>query len=175
MDVDLARGPRNLYADRPGRCAIGDKNLVGADDEGRAVSDSGSDRPAYSVEDQWLERWAFGTSPNGLALSDDYFWSLTHREIKALRKVWSLRHEHLEAMFFQIRADIHNGWMPREDSRPWTVEDFDGKVRDPRARRMTKEQTKRYFQNRFRKKGDKSALDGLKGQPLPIPIDRKRG
>lgn len=82
-------------------------------------------------------------------------------------------------MFFQIRADIHNGWMPREDKRPWTVDDFDGKPRDPRERRMTKEDYKRYFQRRFinRKKGEKkvSVLDGVVGQPLPTPIDRKVG
>ncbi len=111
----------------------------------------------------------------GLGLTARRFWGTTPREYDILLEVWEMSRDFQASMFFQIRADIHNGWMPRESGAPWTIEDFDGKVRDPRERRMTKEQTKNYFKRRFRKAGDKSALDGLTGQELPIPIDRKRG
>ena len=111
----------------------------------------------------------------GLGLTAKRWWGTTPREYDNLLEVWEMNREFQSAMFFQLRADIHNGWMPREDKRPWTVEDFDGRPRDPRERKMTKEQARKYFQRRFRSKGDKSALDGLKGQPLPIPIDRKMG
>lgn len=125
-----------------------------------------------------MELWAFATSPYGLALDDMTLWGLTHAQFFALRRQWKMNREFQMGMFFQIRADIHNGWMPREDKRGWTAQDFGApeiEEADPRIRRQTKEETKRMLKRHFRKKGDKSALDGLVGQPLPIPIDRKVG
>ena len=122
-----------------------------------------------------MELWAFGRFD--LGLDEIELWGLTHLQLFALKHHWKMAREFQASMFFQIRADIHNGWMPREDKRPWTAQDFGAPANesdDPRVRKMTKEQTKRMLQRRF-KLGGKSALDGLVGQPLPTPIDRKVG
>lgn len=113
----------------------------------------------------------------GLGLTAKRWWGTTPREYDALLEVWEMSREFQASMFFQLRADIHNGWMPREDKRAWTAQDMGasvGEQDDPRGK-QTNEEKKRMLKRRFRKKGDKSALDGLVGQPLPIPIDRKVG
>ncbi len=106
------------------------KTLVGPGQEGRSDSDdSGSDRPegsAGAVEEQWIKRWAFGTSQYGLGLDASYFWSLTHREVRALREVWEQERKFQIQMFAQLRADIHNGWMPKKSQAPWTAAEFGG-------------------------------------------------
>lgn len=123
-----------------------------------------------------MQLWAFGTSPYGLGLAEVAFWGLTHAQFYALRNQWKISREFHLTMFCQIRADIHNGWMPRE-GRAWTAQDMGapaGEQDDPRGK-QTNEEKKKMLKRHFRKKGDKSALDGLVGQPLPIPIDRKVG
>jgi hypothetical protein len=40
-------------------------------------------------EQRWLDLWAFATSPYGLGLSSEVFWSLTGRELQAFKLQWA--------------------------------------------------------------------------------------
>jgi len=62
---------------------------------GGSQEDSGSDTSGGSgqldapySESYWLKLWAFGTSRDGLGLSELAFWLLTYPEFLALKREW---------------------------------------------------------------------------------------
>ena len=83
-----------------------------------------------------------------------------------------------------LRADIHNGWMPRKDNRAWTPQEFgaSGKKpnRDPR-KKWTPEEFQQHVMRQFGADGKGlttpgkpgSALAALKGKGQPIPMPKR--
>jgi hypothetical protein len=49
---------------------------------------SSSERVSQLTEQYWLDLWAFGTSPDGLGLTELGFWLLTYPEFTALKRQW---------------------------------------------------------------------------------------
>lgn len=75
-----------------------------------------------------MKLWAYGTSPHGLGLPSDHFWTLTVREFQALKSV-----HRSELMRWAIeQASFHNLNFLARDSQgrpteePWKPEDFLG-------------------------------------------------
>lgn len=75
-----------------------------------------------------MKLWAYGTSPHGLGLQPDRFWTLTIREFQALKSV-----HRSELMRWAIeQASFHNLNFLARDSQgrpteePWKPEDFLG-------------------------------------------------
>ena len=71
-----------------------------------------------------VDTWAFGTSPHGLGLTEEYLWSLTPREYAELRKVWQSGRDHSARLVAVIQATLHNAHWPSEI--PFQAEDFTG-------------------------------------------------
>ncbi len=65
-------------------------------------------------EQQWVDLWAFGTSPYGLGLSSETFWALTGRELTALKTQWA----RTQAQALNLQAAT--------DGVPFIAEDFLG-------------------------------------------------
>ena len=68
---------------------------------------------AELTDDEWLNIWAFGTSPYGLVLSEGRLWRMTPREFLALKKVWATE-----------QAAFHNAHFRPADDTPFLPEDF---------------------------------------------------
>ncbi len=128
-----------------------------------------------------MDRWAFATSPDGLGLTSQFFWSITHRELRAYRKVWDAKQKQHRNEFAEFRADLYRtSDRQRNDGHDWSREHFGGDPYPP-APRLTREQLrakakaacgpdgKRFVKTPKPKKGEKyiSIVSTLKGQPLP--------
>ena len=71
-----------------------------------------------------MDLWAFGTSRDGLGLSDAQFWWLTDREYHALRRVWQRRRDFQIDLYAGLQASLHNLW---SSGRRYTADDFNGR------------------------------------------------
>lgn len=65
-------------------------------------------------------------SPYGLALAEDYLWSLTPREYEALRKEWTSHREHSDRHFATMQAMYYNMHFRGPQDAAWLPEDFLG-------------------------------------------------
>lgn len=82
-----------------------------------------------------MKLWAFGTSRDGLGLSEDVLWSLTPREMAELRQVWLDGIERQNYLHASIQATLYNAHFDHQGT-PWTPEDLLG--RGNRAERQAK-------------------------------------
>lgn len=124
-----------------------------------------------------MEQWAFATSPApyGLGLSDVEFWYLTHVEYDAKCEIRERYQDHQRDIVATLRADMHNGLLPRNDKQAWTPQDFGapGKPqRDPRRKWKREEllpKIRTVMAGKLKdENGNKiSAVASLKGQRLP--------
>ncbi len=182
--ASIAHGNDQGLDRRDGKIFVG-SGSSGADTDKTEAAGSSSD----SIEEQWLKRWAFGVSPDGLGLSDERFWDLTHCEIAALREIWIQKHKHHKNEFATLRADLFNSnGAQRQDGQQWTREHFGGDPipkQDPRKRwnhqelrtrikQVFGEDGKSFAKQKKLKPGEKPVrvIDTLKGQPMPGPRER---
>lgn len=125
-----------------------------------------------------MERWAFGVI--SLGLDEERFWSLSPKEFRYLTKQWEAKQDREAAMFAQLRADIHNGWMPRKSGTPWKADDFGAprmeKWKHPRTT-MTPESLQARMIEQFGPSGNgwrgaprkMEIITSLKGKGQPLP------
>lgn len=125
------------------------------------------------------ELWAFGTSPAPMGLGRTWkqVLGMTPREHQALRRVWERQHKIDAAMWYQLRADIHNSSenLNRTDKRRWTAQDFGAEAtpEDRRPKPMTREETRIKMLATIGPGENGSVLGKLKGQALPPEIQAK--
>ena len=101
----MGRGLRRHFAG-PAKCsAAGRSPSIGGNSRGETEL-------TYST-DEWLDIWAFGTSPYGLGLTEGRLWTMTPREFIALKRVWGMR----EALFY-------NAHFRGADEPAYIAEDF---------------------------------------------------
>lgn len=116
----------------------------------------------------------------GLGLTEERLWSLTPRQYRALQQQWISYQRAQVDMLAVLRADLHNGWMPRKDGRAWTAQEFgaSGKPRRDNVRKMwTQEEFQQRVISQFGPDGrglqdagkPGSALATLRGKGQPIP------
>lgn len=110
---------------------------------------------------------------------------MTHREYAARKRVWSDAHKLREAMFAQLRADIHNSseMLQRRDKRRWEAADFGGPAQDPRKmKKLTPAELQRRVMMQFGEDGrahvhgakrKMHAVEGLKGTGQRFDIPRR--
>lgn len=67
-----------------------------------------------------MKLWAFGTSPYGLGLTPEAFWSLTPWEFECLRDVY----DEPRKRWAISQADLRNINNYATDGAPWLPEDF---------------------------------------------------
>lgn len=123
-------GPHHTSVDGSAR-----KISVGSEQDDRADADSRTaGGPPRTVEQVWIDKEAFGTSPFGLGLSRAEFWDMSEPEYRARLRIWKDSQRVKETMFAQLRADIHNSSeiLQRKDKRRWEAADFGAKA-DPRT------------------------------------------
>lgn len=97
------------------------KSSAGAEQPGDGAGQPAGDRDQY-----WTDLWGFSCSHWGLNLDSEVFWSLTWRELHALRYQWARR-----------QATEHNAWFST-DGVPFLPEDFIGG--NGREKRILEEQ-----------------------------------
>lgn len=68
--------------------------------------------------------WAFGTSPQGLALSSSSFWATSPRELEALIKVLKHSRDPLWGAYAGIQATLHNAWLRPKGKPEYKASDF---------------------------------------------------
>lgn len=112
----------------------------------------------------------------GLGLDADDLWSLTWRQLGALRRQWQSWQQFQIDMLAIIRADLHNAHMPRKDSRPWTPQEFGASGKAPKRSYGQRKWTQQEVQERFHSQGlgrmsgkPGSALAALRGTGQRIP------
>jgi hypothetical protein len=114
----------------------------------------------------------------GLGLSFKRVLGLTMREREALQRAWERKGELDAAMYYQLRADIHNSSenLNREDKRRWKAQDF-GADEAPESQQgpkaITREQVRAKALMTFGPGENGSVLKALKGQSLPTTIQVK--
>lgn len=122
--------------------------------------------------------WAFATSqaPMGLGLSDAEFWYLDHVEYAAKLAIWNDYRKDQYTMLATLRADFHNGMMPRRNGKPYTPQEFGapGKKTDKSViKKWTPQEFRKHVESqRVDKEGQKQKLSVVaslkgKGQQLP--------
>lgn len=67
--------------------------------------------------------WAFGTSPYGLALTEERLWGMCQREFDALKRQFDAAQERQMLLLATLRADLHNT-SARQFDRVFDPEDF---------------------------------------------------
>ena len=153
--------------------------------EARPEADSGtaSEPESRTVEQRWIEREAFATSPMGLGLSRAEFWDSNHRELAARRKVWNDRRDVELGMFAQLRADIHNSseMLQRKDKRRWEAADFGARQDAKRVKDIRRSPTPQQVHERMiaawgtdgKGKKKKNVWDVVQGkrQTIPKPVN----
>jgi len=125
-----------------------------------------------------MRMWAFATAaaPMGLGLRDAEFWYLDHVEYAAKLRVWREHRQDQYTMLAVLRADFHNGMMPRKNGKAYTAQEFGapGKKSEPG---VIKKWTPQEFQQRVEsQRVDKenpkqklSVVASLKGQGQELP------
>lgn len=114
----------------------------------------------------------------GLGLSHKKLLGLTPRERDALIDVWERQSKLAMAMYFQLRADIHNSSenCNRSDKRRWTAQDFG--AAEPEGARQ--ENSQEFQRAKVRTTaimqfgaGEESVLKKLKGRTIPVALQAK--
>lgn len=106
-------------------------------------------------------------------------------EYRARLKIWKDNQRVQEAMFAQLRADIHNSseMLQRRDKRRWEAADFGGPGQDPRKiKKLTPAEVRQRLQSQFGDDGrghihgaprKMHVVNGLKGTGQRFDIPRR--